>query len=460
MDKILVVEDKKSLRTVLTKTLRSEGFDVEEAADVAEAIGVLRASHFSLVLSDLRLPGGTGHDVLHAALEADPQVCVIVMTAYGTVEDAVRAMKDGAYDFLSKPVDTSHLLVLVQRGLSRRRLTTENTLLREELARRFGMPGIVGDSPALRRLVDQIRKVAPTAATVLLQGESGTGKELFARALHELSGRGDGPFVAINCAAIPETLLENELFGHEKGAYTGAGGARPGKIELADRGTLFLDEIGETAPAIQAKLLRVLEERRFERVGGTATISVDIRIVAATNKDLAAAVNERTFREDLYFRISVVPLTVPSLRERPADIPALVGHFVARHSREMKRSRPPVVTPEAERRLLAYPWPGNVRELQTCIERALILCEGPAIEPEHLYLPEPSSAMVARAVQSGDLSCSLAEVAQAAARTAEKGHIERALRCAGGNRSRAAEILGVSSKTLLSKIRDLGLDVE
>ena len=457
-ERILVVEDKESLRTVLRKTLQAEGFEVDEASDAPEAILKLKSTSFAMVLSDLRLPRGSGHEVLHAALESDAKTPVVVMTAYGTVEDAVRAMKNGAFDFLSKPVDTSHLLLLVQRAISQRRLLTENLLLKEEFAQRFGIPRIVGESTALLDLVEKVKRVAPTNATVLLQGESGTGKELFARALHELSPRKDGPFVAINCAAIPETLLENELFGHEKGAYTGAGAARMGKMEMADRGTLFLDEIGETSPGTQSKLLRVLEERRFERVGGTATISVDLRIVAATNKDLERAVADRVFREDLYFRLSVVPLRVPPLRERPGDIPCLVEAFVARYSRDLKRKSPPVVTRQASARLMAYPWPGNIRELQNCVERAMILCDGDAIGPEHLHLPEPRrETATLGATHAADLSLPLAQVATAAAREAERGHIERAMEIAGGDKARAAEILKVSCKTLGNKLRDLGL---
>ncbi|HET9481234.1 MAG TPA: sigma-54 dependent transcriptional regulator, partial [Candidatus Polarisedimenticolia bacterium] len=427
-------------------------------ADAPEAIDKLKSASFLMILSDLRLPGGSGHDVLRAALKADPRLPVVVMTAYGTIEDAVRAMKDGAFDFLAKPVDTAHLMVLVQRALAQRRLVTENFLLKEEFAERFGLPRIVGESPVMAALVAQVRRVAPTGATVLLQGESGTGKELFARALHDLSPRREGPFVAINCAAIPETLLENELFGHEKGAYTGAGASRMGRMEMADRGTLFLDEIGEASLAVQAKLLRVLEERRFERVGGTATRSVDVRIVAATNKDLSTAVAERSFREDLFFRLSVVPLTVPALRERTGDIRSLVEHFLARYSREMKRRTPPVMAGEAIERLLAYPWPGNVRELQNCIERAMILCDGDTIGASHLHLSDTSAPDAGRSGRPADLSRSLAEVAQAAARAAEKGHIHRALQVSGGDRGRAAEILKVSSRTLQNKIRDLGLE--
>jgi len=463
VDTILVVEDKDSLRTVLRKTLEEEGFAVVEAADTAGAIREVRQRPFAMILSDLRLPGGSGHDVLAAALEADPNVPVVVMTAYGTVEDAVRAMKQGAFDFLSKPVDTSHLMVLVERALSRRRLLTENILLKEEFARRFGLPRIIGESRPMVALVEQVRRVAPTMATVLLAGESGTGKELFARALHQLSARRDGPFVAINCAAIPETLLENELFGHEKGAYTGAGASHAGRLEIADKGTLFLDEIGETPLAVQAKLLRVLEERRFERVGGTATIETDVRIVVATNKDLSAAVAARTFREDLFFRLSVVPLTVPPLRERPEDMPALVDHFIARYTRELKRRTPPRLTAPARELLLAHAWPGNVRELQNCIERALILCDGASIGPADLNLPAPPAApalLAERAHGPAAGALSLAQVAQNAARSAEKGHIERALVASGGNRAKAASLLQVTPRTLQTKIRDLGIEVD
>ena len=458
MARILVVEDKDSLRTMLRKTLEADGFEVEEARDASAAIGLAAGSSFSMIITDLRLPGGDGHQVVRAALEADPQVPVLVMTAYGTVEDAVRAMKEGAFDFVCKPVDTSHLMILVRRALSQRRLQTENTLLKEDLAKSLGMPRIVGESRELRSLVEQVRRVAPASATVLLQGESGTGKELFARALHELSPRRDGPFVALNCAAIPETLLENELFGHEKGAYTGAGAARMGKLEMANSGTLFLDEIGETSLSVQAKLLRVLEDRRFERVGGTTTIPVDVRIVAATNKDLTTAVSQKAFREDLFFRLSVVPLTVPPLRERPEDIPALIDHFVARYCRDLKRRRQPELTPEARERLRAYRWPGNVRELQNCIERALILCQGSSIGVDQLQLPDPRPEPASEPPAGSDLSRSLSEVAQAAARVAEKGHIERALQVTRGDRSRAAEILRVSSKTLRSKMRELGVE--
>jgi len=456
LNRILIVEDKESLRVVLRKTLEAEGFCVEEAADGAEALARIRKGPFLLILTDLKLPKADGHQVLKAALEQDPLVPVVVMTAYGTVEDAVSAMKEGAFDFLSKPVDTSHLLLLIERAAGQRRLVTENIVLKEEFAERFGLPRIVGDDPKLRALTEQIRRVAPTNATVLLCGESGTGKELFARAIHELSPRSGRPFVAINCAAIPETLLENELFGHEKGAYTGAGSAKAGKFEKADRGTLFLDEIGDLSPSVQAKVLRVLQERTFERVGGTATITADVRLIAATNKDLQRAVADKTFREDLFFRLSVVPLTIPPLRERPGDIPFLVDHFVARFARDMKRRKVPAVSPEAMEALSACPWPGNVRELQNCIERALILCEGDRIEPGHLRLA-PIERPPERAEPPVDLSVPFAEEASRNARDLEARYIREALKQANQDRTRAAEILGLTPRALGGRMRDLGI---
>jgi DNA-binding NtrC family response regulator len=454
LNRILLVEDKDSLRAVLRKTLEAESYEVVEAPDVPQALRKIRSGPYLMVITDLKLPGGDGHQVLEAALEEDPLVPVVVMTAYGTVEDAVRAMKDGAFDFLSKPVDTSHLLVLVERAAGQRRLVAENILLKEEFAERFGMPRIVGEDPKLKALTDQVQKVAPTFATVLLNGESGTGKELFARAIHELSPRSGRPFVAINCAAIPDTLLENELFGHEKGAYTGASSAKAGKFEMADRGTLFLDEIGELSPAVQSKVLRVLQDRSFERVGGIATIKVDVRLIAATNKDLQRAVSEKSFREDLYFRLSVVPLTIPPLRERPADIPVLVDHFLARFSREMKRKKPPRMGAGAIAALGEWRWPGNVRELQNCIERALILCDGDEIRPDHLHLSQIDRP---HGTPTADLTLPLADAREKAARETEILYVREALRQANGDRGRAARLLGMTTKALAAKLRDLDI---
>src|SRR5947199_1936298 len=332
---ILLVEDKDSLRTMLRHALEAQGHTVVEARDEPEAVRALHACRPSIVLSDVRLPEGDGFGVLRAAKELDPEMPVIVMTAFGSIQDAVAAMKEGALDFLAKPVDPDHLLLLVERALAQRRLATENILLKEELAARRGAPQIVGDDPKLKQVTIALHRAASSDATVLLEGESGTGKELFARALHALSPRADGPFIAINCAAIPETLLETELFGHEKGAFTGASARKPGKFELAHRGTLFLDEIGDLPFPLQAKILRALEEKRFERVGGTAPLQVDVRVVAATNRNLKAAVAARQFREDLYFRLSVFPLTIPPLRARPNDIPMLTRFVIDRFRREL-----------------------------------------------------------------------------------------------------------------------------
>jgi DNA-binding NtrC family response regulator len=454
--RILLVEDKEGLRNVLTKTLEDEGFLVESCADGGEALRSLSSQSHLLVLTDLKLPSADGLEILKAARQTDSALPVIVMTAFGTIQDAVSAMKEGAYDFLEKPVDNDHLLALIRRALEHRSLALENTLLKERFAEALNFPRIVGESPALRDALSQLGKVAETDATVLLTGESGTGKELFAGALHHLSRRRAGAFFAINCAAIPETLLENELFGHEKGAYTGAGASRRGKMEMADGGTLFLDEIGDLSPALQGKVLRVIEEKRFERVGGTETRTVDLRLVAATNRDLRLLVEQRHFRQDLYFRLSVFPVTIPPLRERRSDIPILARHFAERFSAEAKRRRSVGIAGETMEILVSYSWPGNIRELQNALERAVILCEGSEILPAHLNLSGPVPSQEASRV--GDLvglEGSLAEVAARASSLAEKEKIQMALEEAGGNKSRAALLLQVSYKTLLTKLKEL-----
>src|SRR5215210_3406347 len=327
MPDILLVEDKESLRRVLRLTLEQAGYSVTEAEDArAGAQEITRVPH-RIVLTDLRMPHGSGLDVLRAARAADPDIPVIVMTGFGSIDEAVQAMKDGAHDFLQKPVDSNHLLLLVERALEQARLRTENILLREEWSRRYGFPRIIGESDAIKRAVAETQRVAPTEATVLLLGESGTGKELFARAVHHLSDRRDKPFVAVNCAAIPETLIENELFGHERGAFTGANDRRLGKFELASSGTVFLDEIGELPLAVQGKLLRVIEEKVVDRIGGRAPVPVDVRVVAATNRDLKAAVESSEFRRDLFFRLAVFPIEIPPLRDRENDIVLLAKHF-------------------------------------------------------------------------------------------------------------------------------------
>jgi DNA-binding NtrC family response regulator len=457
---VLVVEDKDSLRIMLKHVLESRGYGVVEARDQAEAADALKRCQPALVLTDLRLPIGDGFGVLRAAKELDSELPVVVMTAFGSIQDAVAAMKEGALDFLAKPIDPDHLLLLVDRALAQRRLAIENQLLREELASRRGLPRIVGEAPALRQVSAALHRAAGTDTTVLLEGESGTGKELFARALHALSPRANGPFIAINCAAIPENLLETELFGYEKGAFTGAAGRKPGKFELANRGTLFLDEIGELPFPLQGKILRALEERTFERVGGTLPLRVDVRLVAATNKNLRAAVSARRFREDLFFRLSVFPITVPPLRDRRDDVPILARHFIERFCGEMKK-RSLALSEAAEQELRAYRWPGNVRELQNCIERAVILADGDVIHPRHLNLlthQVPSSAGDTDPWSRIDLTGSLAEASRRVLDDVERHKIVRALAETGGDRGRAAEMLGVGYKTLVARIKLHRLD--
>jgi DNA-binding NtrC family response regulator len=452
MERILIVEDKDGLRRMLRQTLEAAGYPVAEAADGAEAARKLAEGRYDLVVTDLKLPKRDGLQVLKAAREADPESQVIVMTAYGSVATAVQAMKEGAFDYIEKDADfADRLLVLAERALERRRLFSENRALKESTP---GASSIVGSGRRMKEALALVEKVAPSGATVLLLGESGTGKELFARRIHDLSPRRDRPLVAINCAAIPETLLENELFGHEKGAFTGASGLKQGKFEMADGGTLFLDEIGELSPAVQAKLLRVLQEHTFERVGGTRAIDVDVRIITATNLDLARAVRERRFREDLYFRLNVFPVPIPPLRERPEDVPALVQHFIGKFAQEMRK---PVrgASPEALRALQSYHWPGNVRELENAIERAVILTAGEQVEAADLSLGLGRAAR--QEPEALPLMGSLHEVSLRASQRAERELIRNALKDSGGNKTRAAEALQVSYKTLLTKIKEYGL---
>ncbi|MFI5168864.1 MAG: sigma-54-dependent transcriptional regulator [Vicinamibacterales bacterium] len=452
MADILIVEDKESLRTMLRTTLESRGYSADEAGDAYEARKRLQAFRYLVVLTDLKLPAGSGFDVLQAAREADPDTPVVVMTAFGTVEEAVRAMKLGAADFLTKPVDTEHLMLLLDRAVESRRVATELVLLKEEYQRRFGLPRVLGEDPALKESMLALQRAAGTDTTVLLLGESGTGKELMSRALHQLSGRAKGPFVAINCAAIPENLLENELFGHEKGAFTGATGRKVGKAELAQRGTLFLDEIGDMPLTLQGKILRLVQERQFERVGGLQTLSVDVRVVAATNRDLRALVEQKLFREDLFFRLSVMPIEIPPLRRRRRDVPLLAEAFLQRHAREMGR-KDLRLSEEAKRALVAHSWPGNVRELSNCLERAAILCHGSVIEPAHLRL-EPGLRGGPSLADVLDLSGPLADVRERAAERAEEEAIALAMRDANGDRAAAAARLGVSLSTLGRRLRD------
>lgn len=461
MEPILLVEDKNELRAMLRKALERAGYEVEDVADGSTALARIRARRYLLVLTDLKLPGRSGLEILQEAKQIDPTIPVILITAYGSIEEAVTAMKDGAFDFVQKPVDLEHLKLLVSRAAGQQELLRENLLLREEYAARYGFPRIVGEHASMKEATSQAQRVAATDSTVLLLGPSGTGKELFARAIHHLSPRRENAFVALNCAAIPEGLVENELFGHERGAYTGAGSRKIGKMEMAHHGTIFLDEIAELPLSIQSKLLRVLEERCFERVGGNQLIEVDVRILAATNKDLRTAVEEKTFREDLYFRISAVPITIPPLAERGSDVVLLAEFFLEKFRREFKKPNLQF-SADALARLKGYAWPGNVRELQNTVERAAILADGEVMDAAALQLPAPRPApgqMPAGMLEDGfKWEGTLDEVTSRALEHLERFKIAEALRECKWNKSRAAERLGVSYKTLLHKIKLLGLE--
>jgi DNA-binding NtrC family response regulator len=470
---ILLVEDTDSLRAMLRQALEAQGHVVVEARDEPEAIEHFRRSRPAVVLTDLTLPIGDGFGVLRAARELDQELQVVVMAAYGSIQDAVTAMKEGAMDFLAKPVDPDHLVLIVERAVARRRMLADYVLLKEELAERRGAPRIIGEDPQLQRVTQLLHRAAGTDATVLLEGESGTGKELFARGLHALSPRAGGPFVAINCAAIPEGLLESELFGYEKGAFTGAVGRKQGRFEMAHRGTLFLDEIGDLPLGLQAKILRAIEEKQFERVGSTSTLHVDSRVVAATNRNLKARVAECQFREDLYFRLSVFPITIPPLRERAGDVQILTRHFIERFCRDQNK-KALLVSPAALDALQAYGWPGNVRELQNCMERAVILCDDDTIQRRHLSLApsgrvgsgqrddvEGEQATVAPATDNPlaqiDLSGTMTMAVRRVTAVVERLKLDEALRNADGNRERAAEALHISYRVLLQKQREHGI---
>ncbi len=450
MSRILIVEDKDSLRTMLEEMLKAEGLGVECASTGSQGVERLRrGEHFDLVLTDWRLPGADGLAVLDAAKTLDPTLPVLVMTAYGSIETAVEAMKHGAEDFITKPVDPDLLRLLVGRSIERRAASRQSLLFAEAQSRT--LPPIVGESPAIREVRAETERVAATDATVLLEGESGTGKELFARAIHALSARRNGAFVAINCAAIPETLLESELFGHERGAFTGASARRMGKFELADAGTIFLDEIGELTPATQGKLLRVLQERSFHRVGGTIPIQVDVRIVAASNRLLDKLVAQGLFREDLFYRVRVFPIRIPALRERPEDVDPLIDWYLEHLPRELGK-RSASLAPSARERLCSYEWPGNVRELRNCLERAIILAGDTSIEEKHLRLgPEPAQSESPR-------DETLEEARERAVQAAERAWLRRALEKARGDRTAAAQAAGLTPRKLEAKLREHGLE--
>jgi DNA-binding NtrC family response regulator len=447
-ERILIVDDDADLCETLSDRLAAQGFQVSVAGSGPEALRLVREEAPAIVLLDLVLPGMDGMAVLGAIRRDEPDVSVIVLTAHGTIPRAVEAMKKGAYDFVTKPFDPKHLEIVLDKALERQALRDANALLSSEIGDRYG--AIVGESPAMQEVLDVARRAAPTGVTVLLLGESGTGKEVVARAIHRWSRRAAQPFVVINCVALSEELLESELFGHEKGAFTGAHQTKRGKLEVAHGGTVFLDEIGDVRPALQAKLLRVLQDQTFERVGGTRPIRADLRFVAATNCDLAAAVQDGRFRLDLYYRLHVVPITLPPLRERPGDVAALARHFLDRYRREVKRDITGL-SAEALECLRRYPWPGNVRELENAIERAVVLAEGTEITPRELPAEARHAGAAAVPSRRG------ARTFHAMVEEFKRGLVASTLRRTAGNRTQAARLLGLQRTYLSRLVRDLGL---
>jgi DNA-binding NtrC family response regulator len=446
--RILVVEDEEKLRRVIELQLMTAGFDVDKAAAAEEGLKVVDRA--DLVLTDLKLPKMDGLEFLHMIRRQNTQMPVIMMTAYGSVETAVEAMKAGATDFLLKPFSLDHLMQVVNKALEMRALREENRELKAELGRRYEFDNIIGRSTAMQEIFATIERVAPSRATVLLTGESGVGKDLIARAIHFHSPRKDKPLVKINCTAIPENLMESELFGYEKGAFTGAQTSKPGKFEQADSGTVFLDEIGDVPAAIQVKLLRILQEREFERLGSNVTRHIDVRLVAATNQDLRAALEQGTFREDLYYRLNVVPINIPPLRERKQDIPFLANHFVRKLAPDTG-CRVESITDAAMERLIAYHWPGNVRELENVIERSLVMANDTQLDAADIKL---ESAPRARQ-QSGDPhflpeGLTLDQY--------EQEIIREALKRADGNKSQAARLLGLTRNALRYRLTQMGLE--
>ena len=444
---VLVVEDEEKLRRVVELQLKGAGFNVLQARTAEE--GLRHAGEADLILTDLRLPGMDGLELLSSLRRQNSATPVVVMTAFGTIETAVEAMKAGAVDFLPKPFSLDHLMTVVNKSLEVRALRDENQKLREELGQRYQFDNIVGRSAAMREIFATIQRVAPTRATVLLAGESGVGKDMIARAIHHHSPRADRPFVKINCSALPENLMESELFGYEKGAFTGANITKPGKFEQADTGTVFLDEIGDVPANIQVKLLRILQEREFERLGSNKTRHIDVRVLAATNVDLRAALEQGTFREDLYYRLNVLPLDIPPLRERKEDIPFLAEHFVTKISKDIG-SPVTSISEQAIERLAQYHWPGNVRELENVIERSMVLSSGPVLESEDIKLDlAPRSRVIANDSFLPE-GMTLDEH--------EQSLIREALKRANGNKSQAARLLGLTRNALRYRLTQMGLE--
>jgi len=443
---ILVVDDEKNIREGLSKSLELDGYRTFLAEDGEKALMVLQQEEIDLVITDLRMPKITGEDLLRRLSESWPTVSVIILTGHGTIENAVQAMRDGAFDFLTKPVNLDRLSLLVKRALSTRELVLQHRAMQEELDMHKAASAMVGKSPAMRKVIDLVQQVAPTKASVLITGESGVGKELVADAVHKLSGRKDNPFIKVHCAALSESLLESELFGHEKGSFTGALNRKRGRFELAHTGTIFLDEIGEINPGVQIKILRVLQERSFERVGGEQTVEVDVRIVAATNRDLKTEIAEGRFREDLYYRLNVVNIHIPPLRERRDDIPLLAAHYLNQCAAENGKTIEGMDN-KARACLYNYNWPGNIRELRNTMESAVVMCRSGIIGADDL------PPHIADSHDEGHIrlpmGTTLAE--------AEREMIRATLLSEKGNKSRAADILGIGRKTLHRKLEEYNI---
>ncbi len=445
---ILIVEDEAKLRRLLELQLADEGFQVRTVPDAESGLQLLTKDPFDLIVTDFKLPGMSGLEFLQAVKRVNADLPVVVMTAYGTVESAVEAMKNGASDYVLKPFSLAELALVIRKELDSHQLREENRSLREALGQRYQYENIVAHSEKMQAVLALVERVAPTNATVLVGGESGVGKDLIARAIHQHSHRASGPFVKINSTAIPENLLESELFGFEKGAFTGASASKPGKFELADKGTLFLDEIGDVPPATQVKLLRVLQEREFERLGGTKTLKVDVRLIAATNRDLRAALEEGSFREDLYYRLNVVAIDIPPLRDHKEDIPELAEFFLQKYARESNKTMQGI-SPAALKLLVDYHWPGNIRELQNVIERAVTLSTDSKLDVADIHLDSPSPRAAAGPTPVMPAGMTLEQW--------EEEMIREALRQANGNKSQAARALGLSRNALRYRLSKMGV---
>lgn len=455
---ILIIDDESGMRDLVSRLFSDAGYAATTAADGAAGLKASKEGDFDLVILDMSLPKMSGLEVLSGIKENKPDLPVVMVTAYGSTQTAVEALKLGAYDYIAKPFDLDELQVVAERAIAQRRIIDENKFLRNELKKKYGFDNIVGTNPDIQRAYVMAAQVARTNATVLILGETGTGKEYLARTVHYQSDRANGPFIKVNCAALPESLLESELFGHEKGSFTHAIARHIGRFEMANKGTIFLDEIGEISPVVQTKLLRVLQEKQFERVGGSETLSVDVRVIAATNRDLVQAIKDKEFREDLYYRLNVITIKLPPIRERKEDIEVFANHFLKIYADETGK-KTKKFSDEALSELRSHDWPGNIRELENAVERAVILCNGDTIKPEHLMLnavhnikPLETDASHNENAEENNFSTDLP------LKEIEKIHIERVLKAKNWNQSAAAQVLDIDRKTLRNKIKEYNLE--